>query len=298
MPESALVGNNDYALVNRDDVRPYIDQPRKKFDHKKLNALARSIAEKGQLVPVIIKELTPGNGFKYELIAGERRHRACGMVGVNLMKAVIVVVQDAKEQHLLSVMENFNRVECSIMETARSARRIKDDYEWSDEKIGEEVYGKSGAWVSMLLSLLKLHPQVQAMIDEDDRKKKLPFTLAVEIAKKIPEQQQEEQLKIAKKIVSGEIKSFTAKAYIAKRSAELGVVHKEKQRRPDDDYQVLSGIPQRATSGLSFFTKKGQPGISRIFKTRNHVDRENFVGELNELIAEANRLKYLISMVD
>ena len=289
------VTDNLYVLVNRDDVRPYINQPRKKFKRGPLLALATSIASKGQLVPIIIRELPPEEKFKYELIAGERRHRACGIAKVQIMKAIIHEVEDEKEQHLLSVMENFNRANCTTMEIARSIKKIKDDYGWSDEKIGE-VYGKSDAWIYMHLFLLKLHPLAQDMVDEDDKKKKLSFTLAVEIARKIPDQ--EEQLKIAKKIVSGKMKSLDAKDHISKSSAKLGVVYKERQRKPDDDYQVLSGIPKRASIGLAFFTKKEQSDVSRIFKSRNSKDKEKFLADLDELANETSKLKHLVLMVD
>ena len=126
---------DSYILAERDEICPYIGQPRKKFNQRELNALAKSIKEYGQLVPVIIRRLAPGEKFKYELIAGERRHKACGIVGVRKMKAILKLVKDEKEQHLLSAMENSNRVDCTIMETARSAKRIKDDYGWSDWKI-------------------------------------------------------------------------------------------------------------------------------------------------------------------
>ena len=78
---SALLGDASVPTANaqivRDiplsDITPNPFQPRKAFDAASLDELKTSIAEYGVLVPVIVRRRADG----YELIAGERRWRAC-----------------------------------------------------------------------------------------------------------------------------------------------------------------------------------------------------------------------------
>ncbi|HVA33520.1 MAG TPA: ParB/RepB/Spo0J family partition protein, partial [Candidatus Baltobacteraceae bacterium] len=65
--------------VDRITPNPY--QPRKHFDAALLDDLKASIAEYGVLVPIIVRR----RGDAFELIAGERRWRACAA----LQKATI-----------------------------------------------------------------------------------------------------------------------------------------------------------------------------------------------------------------
>ena len=62
-----------HLFLKVDDVRPNPRNPRKNFDQSALNALADSIKQDGQLQPVVVRR----SGDEYELIAGERRWRAC-----------------------------------------------------------------------------------------------------------------------------------------------------------------------------------------------------------------------------
>ena len=56
-----------------DQIHPSPFQARKSFDEQELTALAQSIRENGLLQPVTVRKAAEG----YELVAGERRLRAC-----------------------------------------------------------------------------------------------------------------------------------------------------------------------------------------------------------------------------
>ena len=56
-----------------DQIHPSPFQARKSFDEQELTALAQSIRENGLLQPVTVRRAAEG----YELVAGERRLRAC-----------------------------------------------------------------------------------------------------------------------------------------------------------------------------------------------------------------------------
>ena len=59
------------------DVRPNPYQPRRHFDEAALAELQASIAEHGLLQPVVVRRAAGG----FELVAGERRFRACKALG-------------------------------------------------------------------------------------------------------------------------------------------------------------------------------------------------------------------------
>ena len=67
------------------DIEPNIDQPRKIFDEEALEELANSIKEYGLLQPIIV---TKKDNY-YEIIAGERRWRACKKAGLTEIPAII-----------------------------------------------------------------------------------------------------------------------------------------------------------------------------------------------------------------
>ena len=68
-----------------DAVYPNPDQPRRIFDEAALNELAHSIAQYGLIQPVVVR----WREDRYELIAGERRWRACKRAGFTQIDAVI-----------------------------------------------------------------------------------------------------------------------------------------------------------------------------------------------------------------
>src|SRR2546427_352588 len=62
------------------DIRPNPYQPRRDVDPAALEELTASIRKAGLLQPVVVRQ-APGNNGGFELIAGERRLRACPALG-------------------------------------------------------------------------------------------------------------------------------------------------------------------------------------------------------------------------
>src|ERR1700756_1265583 len=61
------------------EIRPNPFQPRQDVDPEALEELKASIRQAGLLQPVVVRPVPDGTG--YELIAGERRLRACQSLG-------------------------------------------------------------------------------------------------------------------------------------------------------------------------------------------------------------------------
>ena len=137
------------------------NQPRKKFDDEDLAELAASISEHGVVQPIIV---TPYKGG-YQIVAGERRFRASKMIGLDKIPALVRTLTD---QHKLeiSLIENLQRRDLNVMETATAYLKLRDQFNMSLEQIGKRVGNKSISAVSNKLRLLKLSNYMkQILID-------------------------------------------------------------------------------------------------------------------------------------
>ncbi len=139
--------------LERLEPNPY--QPRRVYDQTALQALADSIAEHGVLQPLVVRPVDGG----YQLIAGERRMRACQLLG---KKSVPVVVRQADDRQalLLALLENLQREDLNPMEEAKAFHRLSSEFNLTQGEIAGGV-GKDRSTVANSLRLLKLPSEVQ-----------------------------------------------------------------------------------------------------------------------------------------
>ena len=138
---------------------PY--QPRRHFDEASLEELADSIREHGILQPIVV---TPQDG-KYMIVAGERRYRAASKVGLDKIPAL---VRTLSSQHKLelSLIENLQRRDLNVLETATAYLKLRDQFNLTLDQIGHRVGGKSVAAISNTLRLLRLPESVRKALAE------------------------------------------------------------------------------------------------------------------------------------
>ncbi|MEG1887145.1 MAG: ParB/RepB/Spo0J family partition protein [Oscillospiraceae bacterium] len=101
-------------------IKPSRFQPRREFDDYELSGLAESIRQNGLLQPISVRDQADG---LYELIAGERRFRACSMVGMKSIAAIIFEIDDRKAA-IFSLLENLQRKNLSIFEEAEGILKL------------------------------------------------------------------------------------------------------------------------------------------------------------------------------
>jgi len=140
-------------------IRPNPWQPRQVFDAEMLEQLAQSIRSQGLLQPVVVRPA----GDDYELIAGERRWRACGLAELTHLPAVVRHVDD-RTTAALALVENLQREDLNALEKALGIKRLIDDFGLTHQQAGEAL-GHSRAHVSNLLRLLDLTPAVQGLVE-------------------------------------------------------------------------------------------------------------------------------------
>ncbi len=142
-------------LLPVDSIRPNPDQPRREFDREELQELTLSIAQVGLIQPLTVRPASGG----YELISGERRLRACQLLGLKEVPCIVEQVSPEKSA-LMALVENVQRADLSFWEEAEGYRRLLSVYGLSREELCRRI-GKSPAFLSNKLRLLKLSPAVR-----------------------------------------------------------------------------------------------------------------------------------------
>jgi len=143
-------------------IRPNPSQPRQHFDEQAIDELAASIAERGVLQPILVRETADG----YELIAGERRWRAAQKARLHEIPAL---VREANEESSaeIALIENIQREDLNAIEEAEAYRQLINRYGHSQEVVGKLI-GKSRSHVANLLRLLELPEAVRLMLLRGD----------------------------------------------------------------------------------------------------------------------------------
>lgn len=134
-------------------------QPRTRMDEGALQDLAASIRAQGLMQPILVR---PIGAESFEIIAGERRFRAAGLVG---LAEVPVLVKDVSDQAAaaMALIENIQREDLNPLEEAQGIQRLLDEFAFTHEQAAESV-GRSRSAVSNLLRLLNLAKPVQTML--------------------------------------------------------------------------------------------------------------------------------------
>ncbi len=195
----------EIGVIPVEIIRPFANQPRKHFDEDALRELADSIAAEGQRTPAWVMPIDGGQ-YLYELIAGERRWRACKLAGIPTLRCEVRAPETAAEQYVDAVMENFGRKECTSLEAARAVAevirlRYGDDAaragRYSCDDVGK-VFARTGWWVSRHLALLRLDPEVLALLE-------VPQKIPTQVAMALVNIEPAAQKRLAKKIVGEEL---------------------------------------------------------------------------------------------
>ncbi len=144
------------------DIRPNPYQPRRDVDAAALEELQASIRKAGLLQPVVVRP-APGNGG-FELIAGERRLRACQALGWEKIPAVKREVDD-RTVLTLALVENLQRDDLSPVDEARGYERLIAEFSLTQQDVADAV-GRDRSTVANALRLLKLPAAVLALLHE------------------------------------------------------------------------------------------------------------------------------------
>ena len=160
--ENETEDSNSSVMLKISEIEPNRSQPRKDFDENSLSDLAQSISQHGLLQPLLVRPLPIGG---YQIVAGERRYRACRMAGLTEVPVTIRELSDTETMEL-ALIENLQREDLSPIEEALGYKALIDEHGFSQEEVATSV-GKARPAIANSLRILKLPDSVLEYVKQD-----------------------------------------------------------------------------------------------------------------------------------
>ncbi|MGN1101449.1 MAG: ParB/RepB/Spo0J family partition protein [Huintestinicola sp.] len=156
--------SKDIKTLRMSEIEPNKAQPRTVFDDENIKGLAESIKEHGLIQPIVVRPLP--NGLTYQIIAGERRWRACKLLK---MEEVPVIIRETDELEAaeLAIVENVQRADLNPVEEASAYRTLMDKYGMTQDRLAEAM-GKSRSYIANMTRLLSLPEEALNALSEGE----------------------------------------------------------------------------------------------------------------------------------
>ena len=150
-------GSRQACSIAMDDIRPNPHQPRKEFDDFALMELASSIRQYGLLQPITVRAVEGG----YEIVMGERRYRACRMLGHMHIDAFILPAS-LQDCAVMAIIENIQRENLHYFEEAEAYAQLLE--QGLNQEMLARRLSKSASAIANKLRLLKLEPELRQFL--------------------------------------------------------------------------------------------------------------------------------------
>jgi ParB family chromosome partitioning protein len=161
--EPATPGAVRELAIDLLDPNPF--QPRHAPRPEGLEELAESIRAQGILQPILVRPHPTDDG-RFQIIAGERRWRAAGIVGLHQVPVYVRPLTDS-DAGAAALVENLQREDLNAIEEAEGIHRLINEFGYTHEAMGYAL-GKSRSHVTGMLRLLSLPPDVQEKVRSGD----------------------------------------------------------------------------------------------------------------------------------
>jgi len=157
----AVLADRELIEVEVASILPNPSQPRKTFVDESIAELAQSISQVGLIQPLVVRRMED----HFELVAGERRLRACKSIG--LTKVPVIVQKDLQEEGsaMMALIENLQRENLHYLEEAECYQDLLITYNLKQEELAVRL-GKSQSAIANKLRILKLSDPVKAAMTE------------------------------------------------------------------------------------------------------------------------------------
>ncbi len=143
--------SSEYQTLPLGKIQPNRFQPRDSFDESQIDELVASIQAEGLLQPITVRKAPKGN---FEIIAGERRFRACQKLKKESIPARVLEVDDSSSA-ALALIENLQRTDLNPVEESRGYQTLMKEFGLTQEKVAQRV-GRSRTYIANALRLLQL----------------------------------------------------------------------------------------------------------------------------------------------
>ena len=233
-------------------------QPRRDMAPDALEELSESIKAQGLMQPIIVRPVGPK---KYEIIAGERRWRACQLAG---MDKVTVIIKDVADDAAIAMalIENIQREDLNPIEEATALHRLQQEFELTQAEVANAV-GKSRSTVTNLLRLMSLRDDVRVLLEHGD--------LEMGHAKAILGLEGPGQSKAAQQVVAKGLSVRQTESLVRKFQEEAaGTVTAEKQEPSTDIKNLEEELSQKI--GSAVMLQHGAKGKGKLVIKYTNLD--------------------------
>ncbi len=254
--EEKHVDGESILKVKITEVEPNREQPRKHFDEEALEELSESIKTYGLIQPIIV---TKKDNY-YEIIAGERRWRACKKAGLKEV-AVIVREDDEKRNKAISLIENIQREDLNAVEKAVGIKALMEEYDLTQQQVSE-VLGKSRSAIANTVRILNLDQRVLELAKEGKLTEgHCRALLAIEDGEK----QYETAIKLIEQ--GANVREAEEKASSKKKAKNKNIKYEAIYRDIENSFQSFFGAKVKLQAGQ----KKGKIVIE--YKSNDDLER-------------------------
>ena len=275
-------------------------QVRKAFHN--IEELAQSIAAKGLQSPITVTYSSADD--RYVILQGERRWRACQLLG---MKAIDAIVRedtfDENERIFAQLTENIQREEMSCEEIAKAIQMLFDQG-FTSFQIATAL-GKNRSWPYVYASLSELPPQVAQLRDKYQindpyvlRPLKLIFEMDEEKATRLVEKAQRHQIRFTREIAQGFLNQIQRELGIEKKTVDEteGSDGNEGNGKNDDSAKDATSSKTRSSDHVRVYCWVRLPGASVL--RLGILSNDRVANDSEYVCVELDGKRHVVSLLD
>lgn len=159
-------------VIKREFIEPNHNNSRETLTAEQLTDMRHSLMMNGQQTPITVRP-HPTIEDKWQVVIGDTRFRASEAghhfgiewIGLEELECKIVEADDAGA-FLMSVVENRDRNQLTVLDECRAIRRLKEQYGYTKEAI-MEVFGENRGWVDNRVAAAKVDPYWHPLLSEE-----------------------------------------------------------------------------------------------------------------------------------
>lgn len=272
-------GNIKETKIKVSQIKPNPYQPRRYFDEEKLKALAESIQDYGLIQPIVVADI---NG-EYILIAGERRLKAHIIANIEYIDVHLYYNVTEDRLRELSLIENLQREDLSIIEEAISYKRLNEEFNKSYRDI-ELISGRKKSTIGDIINLANFSEECQALLLENKINKTSILNLILKC-------KQELHIPLIKRLIDNNLSLKEAREELL-RSSNLGDnIQNEEVVKTDKPTSIEYPYELPKILGVGISNKKNKLKIEINTKEFNIEDSKNVERYIKMIIEKISQDK-------
>jgi ParB/RepB/Spo0J family partition protein len=236
---------------------------------ERVKDLAESIRERGLINPLTVKDL--GRGERFRLIAGFRRFKALQLLGKKQVD-VKSIKGRTEDEIVIQLAENVQREDMNPMDVVKGLTKQKDI---------ADLIGKSEAWVTYHLQLLKADDSVKEAVKSGD--------MSMRAAREMSSLSKDEQREV---VESSREPAPSGPGKVSFKAAQKKTAEKKKAKKSKQQKLPLRPVADRQSEQkqdmIDKFVEAGGTDLDKA--QRLEADREGMLGAFWDFLFANDRL--------